>query len=107
MSSIPSSVRAKVRARDRGQCLRCGGDGTELQHRMRRREGGHHLWNLVTMCGTCHRGWAHANPEQARTFGWIISVHHDSPETVPLYTFWGEWVVLTADGRYESTPPPA
>jgi len=106
MSSIPTSVRIKVRERDRRQCLRCGGTGTELQHRMRRREGGHHLWNLVTMCGPCHREWAHANPEEARRGGWIISVHHQAPETVPLLTFWGEWVTLSADGRLEKAQAP-
>ena len=106
MSSIPTSVRVKIRARDRGQCLRCGGVGTELQHRVRRREGGHHLWNLVTMCGTCHRTWAHANPDAAREGGWIISVHHQDPASVPLHTFWGEWVRLTADGLLEKASPP-
>lgn len=107
MSSIPSSVRAKVRERDRRQCLRCGGTGTELQHRVRRREGGHHLWNLVTMCGECHRGWAHANPAAARAQGWIVSVYEPEPWTVPLLTFWGEWVTLSADGLMEKAQAPA
>lgn len=103
MSAIPTATRAAVRRRDGGQCLRCGVPGTEIQHRMRRREGGHALWNLVLMCHTCHQRWAHANPEAARETGWIISVHHTQPWSVPLKTFFG-WALLTEDGEITVLP---
>jgi len=106
VSAIPTAMREQVRLRDKGRCLRCGVPGTEIQHRMRRREGGHHLWNLVLMCHACH-AWAHGHPAIARAFGWVISVHADLPNQRPLYTFWGEWLILTDDGEYAPASPPA
>jgi len=105
VSAIPTALREQVRARDRGLCVRCGVPGTEIQHRMRRREGGHHLWNLVLMCHACHM-WAHAHPAIARAFGWVISVHKRMPEDTPIYAFWGEWVSLADDGTYRKASPP-
>lgn len=104
-NEIPSAVRRKVRERDGGQCLRCGVPGTEIQHRVRRREGGHALWNLVLMCHHCHQTWAHANPAAARDTGWIVSVHHPEPWTVPVKTFFG-WALLTEDGQIVACPAP-
>lgn len=72
---------------------------------MRRREGGHHLWNLISMCHQCHQGWAHANPQAAREQGWIISVHQREPWLVPVKTFFG-WVILTEDGQIDPVPVP-
>lgn len=102
-NEIPGSTRLKVYARDGRQCLRCGVPGTEIQHRMRRREGGHALWNLVLMCHNCHQRWAHANPAAAREQGWIISVHQREPWNVPVKTFFG-WVILTEDGQIQAVP---
>lgn len=104
-NEIPGSTRLKVYARDGRQCLRCGVPGTEIQHRMRRREGGHALWNLVLMCHNCHQRWAHANPAAAREQGWIISVHQHEPWNVPVKTFFG-WVILTEDGQITAVPGP-
>lgn len=94
MSNIPTSTRKKVRRRDGDQCGRCGCPGTEIQHRMRRREGGHSPSNLALMCNTCHR-WAHANPEEARQAGWVVPTYAD-PADVPMLTFSG-WVLLSDD----------
>lgn len=105
MSDIPTAMRTLVKDREKNRCLRCGVPGTDIQHRMRRREGGHHLWNLVFMCHACHM-WAHANPALARPFGWVISVHNRRPETVPLYTYYGEWITLTPEGTYAAASPP-
>lgn len=94
--AIPTSVRTAIKKRDLERCLRCGGRGTELHHRMRRREGGHGLWNIVTLCGSCHR-WAHANVAAAREDGFIIPTYTESPEWEPVRAWWS-WLRLDEHG---------
>lgn len=96
MSAIPQAVRTTVIKRD-AQCIRCGGPGAELHHRQRRRDAGHPVEGLIFVCRTCHT-YIHANPDEARDNGWIVSafIHHQ--EEVTLKTFYG-WVKLNPDGK--------
>lgn len=71
---------------------------------MRRREGGHGLWNLVTLCDCCHR-WVHANVTEARAEGWIIPTYRGDPDQVPLRAYW-DWIILTAEGSSNRTAAP-
>ena len=82
--------------RDGGRCQKCSGEGTDVHHRMRRRDGGHGMWNLVLLCRTCH-SWAHANPEQARDQGYIISafLRMEEASMVPLRDWNGTMRLLT------------
>lgn len=96
---IPTAARKAVKARDEGRCCRCGSVATDIHHRMRRREGGHGLWNLVSLCRADH-SWAHANPGLARDDGYIISVHEKNPETIPLRLWTGDLIVHHADGTF-------
>lgn len=65
-------------ARAGWRCERCGsGTGLITHHKRPRGMGGgersmHNVENLVVLCDQeCHR-WVHANPEQARSEGWLI-----------------------------------
>jgi hypothetical protein len=98
-NEIPTASRLIVSARDNGQCVRCGGRGSEQHHRRRRRVKDAHTHaacNLITLCSTCHP-WVHAYPRQARTYGWIVSAH-DDPHDIPVETFIYHWVLLNHDG---------
>lgn len=103
--AIPTAARTACRKRDRQRCLRCGGAGIHLHHRMRRREGGHGLWNLVTLCDECHR-WVHANVASAKIEGWIIPTYQAEPEQTPLRAYW-DWIVLDGEGAYSRTATPS
>jgi hypothetical protein len=72
--------------------------GTEIQHRKRRREGGHGMANLIRVCSTCHHKRIHANPAWAKENGYTVS-SYANPEDVPLLRFDGAWMRLTDDGR--------
>jgi hypothetical protein len=96
MSAIPTRVREVVDERDQKQCVRCANRAGEKHHRQRRREGGHGYWNVISLCGTCHR-YVHAHPAQSRELGYIIGVHESDPESIPIRTFMG-WMRLKADG---------
>jgi hypothetical protein len=97
MSGIPFAVKRALEARDKSKCRICGGLGTERMHRMRRREGGHSLSNLILGCHTCHVR-AHANPERAYRRGWHVRANGIAvPAEVPLWTL-GGWVKLDDDG---------
>lgn len=93
MSQIPTKAREQVWERQNRQCARCGAKGSEIHHRMRRREGGHGVHNLVGLCGTCHR-WVHANPVEAQLQGYIIHISCNDIEAVELKSFMG-WVQFT------------
>jgi hypothetical protein len=86
--------------RQRGRCPACGitldNDGAR-HHRQRRRDGGDRLANLVILHTKCHR-WVHANPEDARKLGLIVSFAGD-PLEAPLYVRGQGWVLLDDDGR--------
>lgn len=86
-TAIPTAARNAVRHRQQGQCARCGARYGEVHHRQRRREGGHRWSNLVGLCGTCHR-WVHANPDEAKSKGYIVHIA-DNPEETPIATFMG------------------
>jgi hypothetical protein len=103
--AIPSAVRAAVDIRDRKTCLRCGGGATAKHHRMRRREGGHGLWNVISLCDGCHR-WAHANVTVARREGYIIPTFSQAPKEVPLRAYW-DWVLLDEEGGLARTAAPS
>lgn len=62
---------------------------------MRRRDGGHGMWNLVLLCRDCHH-WVHVHPQEAREHGYIISAHMEKEQatTVPLINYRGTAVVL-------------
>lgn len=95
-NGLPSNRRHEVWLRDSGRCQRCGNEGTDIHHRMRRRDGGHATWNLVLLCRTDH-AYVHAHPEEAREQGFIISAHldHEVARLVPLTNYRGTSRVLT------------
>jgi hypothetical protein len=99
---IPTSARQALQVRDRGQCVRCGAKAREVHHRQRRREGGHELHNLVSLCGKDHR-WAHARPSEARADGFIVSVYDDDVAAAPVRAYYG-WVRLTTEGGVQWAP---
>lgn len=97
-NDIPTATRHAVIERDFNRCVVCSGQGTEIQHRMRRREGKHGLGNLVRICSGCHRK-VHAEPEWATARGltvptWVERAHI---ELVPVKT-WRGWVFITDEG---------
>ena len=109
MSTSPSAAAVRrVRARDAGRCRRCGGPGTNTQHRVARGMGGtsrvqvNDLSNLVTVCGSgttgCH-GWMTAHPADAYATGWAVRRNgNDLPSKVPLTDLDGHQFFLTEDG---------
>lgn len=94
-----------VRERDGAACFRCGcGGALDLHHRQRRREGGHGVSNLLSLCPLCHR-WVHAHPVEARAAGWIVSVHEDKdPTQMPVRHFTGDQVLLDDEGGIRWLP---
>ena len=106
MSKIPQSARDIVAARSMSRCERCGMRGSEIHHRLRRREGGHPVGILVNLCGTCHRT-VHAHPAHAKLFGFIIPPWHKDPNSVPIKTY-SEWVLFDDEGgeKYLSANSP-
>lgn len=106
MNEIPRKTRTAVIERDRDKCLACGAKGTEIQHRIRRREGGHAMSNLMRICTTCHRR-AHSVPLWATAKGYTVSAVQDiDPASVPLWTFSG-WMLLRDDGSTSVIAPAA
>ena len=87
--------------RDGDRCLWCGQpfrDETARHHRMRRREGGDRLANVVLLHGDCHRH-IHAQPIEARGRGFIVSVYNDVL-TKPLVAKNGSaWLLDDGGGR--------
>ena len=92
---IPDGNRTLVKMRARFRCERCGvpNPNGEVHHRRSRlvRDGHQHCpCTLIYLCGVCHR-WAHANPFEARKYGFILSKFIAEPSTVPtLREQWGE-----------------
>lgn len=96
MNEIPRKTRTAVIERDRGRCRTCGAIGTEIQHRVRRREGGHLPSNIYVTCSADHRR-LHSNPRWAMSKGMTVSaVANINPASVPLWTMQG-WVLLHDD----------
>lgn len=96
-NAIPTKTRQQVIERDENRCFRCGMTGTEIQHRKRRREGGHALSNLIRICSSCHR-WVHANPARATEDGYTVSSYAD-PQDFPVTRWDGAKVLLHDDGQ--------
>ena len=96
---IPTKARRIVKERDENRCQRCGGLGTDIHHRQRRREGGHEVGNLVLLCRLDH-SWVHGNPAVARETGYIIPTHITDPTTIPFKLWTGEWEYTDNDGGY-------
>lgn len=105
MSEIPTRVRQIVKQRDGGQCCRCGGPGSDLHHRQRRREAGHAVGIIVTLCRTDH-AWVHAHPENAKAVGYIIPPWEEDACAVPMKTFSG-WVTFDNEGGAKFIDQPA
>lgn len=103
-NEIPTEVRRKVNARDDARCQVCGAIGTEIQHRIRRREGGHRLSNLIRVCSTDHRA-IHARPAWALERGYTLSAVMDvNPAEMAVHTYRG-WVLYDDAGDYQVIAP--
>lgn len=103
-NEIPADVRRTVNARDDARCQICGAIGTEIQHRIRRREGGHRLSNLIRVCSTDHRA-LHANPAWALERGYTVSAVMDAdPSKVAVHTYRG-WALYDDEGGYQVIAP--
>lgn len=57
-------------------CDRALGNQMERHHRIRRRDGGDRLSNLVALHTACHQ-YVHAHPDEARDRGFIVSALSD------------------------------
>lgn len=103
-NEIPTDVRRKVNDRDEMKCQVCGAIGSELQHRIRRREGGHRMSNLIRVCSTDHRA-IHANPAWAMERGYTVSAVMDvDPAQVAVHSYRG-WVLYDDAGDYRVVAP--
>lgn len=60
-----AELRAAIRERDGHRCRWCGArGGLEVHHILYRSQGGgNEGWNLITLCGACHRK-AHSNKKK-------------------------------------------
>ena len=85
--------------RSRGLCERCQCDlntvRIERHHRIRRRDRGDRLSNLLALCSACHL-WITDHPEEAYANGWSIRALDDvDPETMPVRI--NGWLWLLSD----------
>lgn len=112
-----TTVRALVRARSSGLCEwpGCPRPGTDLHHRLNRKQGGRHgemrdringaAW-LLDACRPHHErvtspvGEVRVAVEQ---LGWVLREHQDA-EVMPVFTRHG-WVLLTPDGGFDIYSP--
>jgi len=97
-------------------CQRCGETHNLHRHHRRGKDSGgsgerahtHCACNGVTLCFHCH-GEVHANPEQARAEGWIVSQSEDEPGSVGVMRFaaaeGGATQWPSCDGRWLETAP--
>jgi len=80
--------------RDAGRCGWCGkhlDNDAARHHRMRRREGGDRLANLVMIHMRCHV-YIHGHPLEAKERGFIVPPWADLL-TTPLVTQRGAWLL--------------
>lgn len=109
MSDQPMSYArgcALVDERACGRCERCGRFVAKAEHhhrKLRSRGVDHRPSNLVRLCLRCHK-WAHANPADATTDGWMVGTKSD-PEGVAIDSARYGLVFLGTDGQlYGLTP---
>jgi hypothetical protein len=98
---IPTKQREAVKSRDRNQCARCAGRGTQWHHRRSRSVRDQHTHctcNGIWLCRTCHE-WVHAHPFEARAKGWIVSRHSIPAEMQMEHGLYG-WVRLTCNALW-------
>lgn len=97
-------ARELVAARSGGSCEGCGRPGPiDWSHRVARSQGG--PWsasNGLALCRPDHE-WAHANPVEARSVGWMLRRHED-PATAPALLHGVGWVLLGDDGSVTPIP---
>lgn len=91
--NIPTLSRVRVRERDKERCFRCGSPTKAGQWHHRRSRGviaphRHCPCNGVWLCPTCHRQ-VHANPEESRLEGLIVSRNEENPCNVPVLSWYG------------------
>lgn len=86
---------------------------TNYQHRKNKSQcSPDEMWvasNGIDVCGSgttgCH-GRIHSHPEEAMRYGWMVPSHLD-PAVVPVFLRQYGWVLLDADGGWESVNPEA
>jgi hypothetical protein len=101
-TSEETSARRGLRGRSGGRCEGCPcAAATDYAHRKACSQGGGWcLSNALHLCRACH-AWAHANPEMARSVGWMVRRSED-PAAIPALLHGGRWMLLHPDGT--STP---
>lgn len=100
-----AAVKAIVKARLDGMCLRCRALlGSEIHHRVSRGAGGSRpAWineppNLTYLCHHCHRDVTE-HPIPAYVAGWLVRRNGpDLPESIPLTDLAGRVFLLADDG---------
>jgi hypothetical protein len=102
-NEIPTKVREDVRARDDGKCIVCGALGTEMMHRIPRRDGGHSRANLALGCRTCHAK-AHREPLWGFEVGITVSRYVDAVSSIAIRS-WRGWLLLNGSGGYTVIAP--
>lgn len=90
-----------------GLCEHCGADlhqtGIERHHRVRRRDGGDTLANLLALCPKSHRHITE-NPAEAYANGWMVrALTDEDPAHVPVRIA-GYWWLLDNTGRKSLVP---
>lgn len=119
-TGFPAVVRQTIIDRDHMACVRCGravdagSFGYSLQHRDNRGMGGTRderinlPANGIVLCGSgtteCH-GWVEDHETEAARCGWVVLSWAD-PETVPVLTHTGAWVLLSNKGTAWPTSEP-
>jgi 5-methylcytosine-specific restriction endonuclease McrA len=82
------SVRINLYMRSGGKCEFCRdglNNSAHVHHRkLRSQGGGHEEANLALICVRCHM-WAHAHPDTAYEWGWLVRGSFDPAET-PIVT---------------------
>lgn len=96
--------------RSGSHCEKCGhplGNSAERHHRIRQRDGGDRLSNLLIVHPQCHQ-WITEHPEFSRGEGWIVTAlgldgDPPDPETMPVRIN-GWWWYLRDDGQKIPVP---
>lgn len=102
---IPTAIRVAVDLRDDRRCVRCGLASRAQHHRTRRRDGGHPVEGIVSLCNACH-ATVHAEPTKAKVTGYIVPPWGPDPADVPLLHYSGQWLRFQRDGSAVWCDPP-